>query len=89
MKSILLSVCMLAASATFASAQVCDIGEEGCDEDFRPGAIVDRESGISVFKAFQQDDPHVIILPPNPVIPNDPVTPRLPPNPILEGPGNQ
>lgn len=84
MRSVLLSVCVLAASVSVASAQVgCEIDEEGpCEEDFRPGAVVDREFGISVFKPFQPGDPYLVILPPSPIFPNDPHVPGLPPNPI-------
>jgi hypothetical protein len=91
---VLLSVCLLAASATFASAQGCPIDQDVCGPDQRPGAILERQSAtsvsrISVYKAFQPSDPYVIILPPNPIFPSDPITPGVPPNPIVEGPGNQ
>lgn len=88
MKRVLLSACMLAASATFASAQDCHQYGEHCEEQHRPGADINRATGeISVFKPFQPDAPFQVILPPNPIYPVDPIVPGLPPNPIQSGPG--
>jgi hypothetical protein len=79
---------MLFTSVTFASAQVCDPAEEGCEEDFRPGATVDREFGvISVFTPFQPGNPYLVILPPSPIYPVDPIYPTDPVRII--NPGNR
>jgi hypothetical protein len=90
MKSVLLSVCIVAASVSFASAQetVCEVEVEYCPEEEGPGADFGPD-GISIFRPFFPNDPTtpwVRILPPNPIFPTDPLFPT---DPVKIRPGVQ